>query len=381
MRLHFFLKGPMSEATPRYRGYLLAAELRKRGADVHTYPALRPWWGAQIAWDRCTDMARHSGTFLRAGSADVFYLVRTIYQSDFIRLLLAGKRLRGIRFIFDFDDPKYLTAPETMVRLTRAADAVVVGSHALADWARQHNSQVALVPTSVPFGVYSRFARDRSRANGELVVGWVGIGPNHLDNLPLVVPALRRLHREGVPVRFVLFGARGRQAVRDVFAAPLADGVSVDFVDELEWERPEAIARALSGLDVGVMPLADNEINRAKCAFKAIEYMACGVPTVASAVGESLYLIDDDRNGLLARTAEDWYVALKRLFLDPDLRRRLGEAGQETVRERYSLEANAPRILEIAKAVVAKPRRRLWPEPQATAAVQALGEGSARRPD
>ena len=356
MRLHFFVKGPISQATPRYRGYLISEELRARGADVHVHPPLRPWWGAQLALGRWADLARHLRIFLRADSEDVFYLVRTIYQSDFIRILLAGKRLRNIRFIFDFDDPKYLTAPRLMARLTRAADAVVVGSHALSRWARQHNSQVTLVPTSVPFGVYSQFARDPSRANGELVVGWVGIGPNHLENLALVVPALRRIHRERMPIRFVLFGSLGRHEVRDVFASALAEGLAVDFVNELEWDRPEAVARALAGLDVGVMPLVDSEVNRAKCAFKAIEYMACGVPTVASAVGESLHLIDDERNGLLARTDDDWYAALKRLSLDRALRQRLGEAGQATIRERYSIEANAPRILEIAKAVNGIPR-------------------------
>jgi glycosyltransferase involved in cell wall biosynthesis len=95
------------------------------------------------------------------------------------------------------------------------------------------------------------------------------------------------------------------------------------------------------------MPLEDTEQNRGKCAFKAIEYMACGVATVCSAVGENLHLIEDGRTGLLARTPDEWFEKLGSLLRDRALAARIGRAGQELVRGRYSLEANAPRLREI----------------------------------
>jgi glycosyltransferase involved in cell wall biosynthesis len=247
----------------------------------------------------------------------VLYLVRTIYQPDFVGLVWLLKRLFGTRVVFDFDDAKFLRRPRQILRLTRLADAVVVGSHALAGWASRHNPRVHIVPTSVPFEVYSRYTHDYAAERaGPATVGWIGIGPDHVANLALMSPALTRLRRAGVPVRFVLIGAQGRREVYDVFSDARAQGVEVEFIDELEWSRPERVASEIGRFEVGVMPLEDTEQNRGKCAFKAVEYMACGVATVCSAVGENLYA-------------------------------RLGRAGQELVRERYSLEANAPRLREI----------------------------------
>jgi glycosyltransferase involved in cell wall biosynthesis len=95
------------------------------------------------------------------------------------------------------------------------------------------------------------------------------------------------------------------------------------------------------------MPLQDTEQNRSKCAFKAIEYMACGVATVCSAVGENLHLIEDGRTGLLAHTPDEWHEKLGALLRDRALCGRLGRAGQETVRLRYSIETNAKHLREI----------------------------------
>lgn len=356
--VHFFLKGPRSQATPRYRGYLMAEALERIGLTVMVHAPLRAHRARDVRHERLRELSRLAKTLWRA-RADVLYLVRTIYQPDFIALVWLSKRLFGTRVVFDFDDAKFLRSPRPMLRLTRLADAVVVGSHALAEWASQHNPRVFIVPTSVPFEIYSRYSHDYADAGGGRppTVGWVGIGPDHVANLALLAPALTRLAREGVAVRFVLIGALGCREVYDVFEAPRAAGVEVVFVDDLDWSRPELVAREIGRFDVGVMPLEDTEQNRGKCAFKAIEYMACGVATVCSAVGENFHLIEDGRTGLLARTPDDWYEKLGRLLRDRGLGARLGRAGQGRVRESYSLEANAPRLSEILSPLSSRPRR------------------------
>jgi glycosyltransferase involved in cell wall biosynthesis len=345
--IHFFLKGPRSQATPRYRGYLMAEELERGGLRVVVHPPLPVRRARERAHERVRDLPRLARSLWRARGG-VLYLVRTIYQPDLVRLVWLLKRLFGTRVVFDFDDAKFLRRPRQILRLTRLADAVVVGSHALAEWAGRHNARVHIVPTSVPFQVYSRYTHDYgAERTGPAIIGWIGIGPDHVANLALMAPALSRLHDAGLAVRFVLIGALGRREVYDVFADARAQGVEVEFVDELEWARPETVAREIGRFEVGVMPLEDTEQNRGKCAFKAVEYMACGVATVCSAVGENLHLIEDGRTGLLARTPDEWFEKLATLVRDRALGARLGRAGQELVRARYSLEANAPRLREI----------------------------------
>jgi glycosyltransferase involved in cell wall biosynthesis len=361
--VHFFLKGPRSQATPRYRGFLMAEALDREGLPVVVHPPLPA--GRERWHQRLRDLPRLARSLWRARGG-VLYLVRTVYQPDFVRLVWLLKRLCGTRVVFDFDDAKFLRRPRQMLRLTRLADAVVVGSHALAEWAGRHNPRVHIVPTSVPFEIYSRHTHDYVAAlQGPATIGWVGIGPDHLANLALLPRALVRLRQGGLAVRFVLIGALGHRGLRELFEEARAGGVEVELIDELEWSRPEQVARAIGRFEVGVMPLEDTQQNRSKCAFKAIEYMACGVATVCSAVGENLHLVEDGRTGLLARTPDEWHEKLGALLRDRALCGRLGRAGQETVRQRYSIEANAKHLREILAP--------LAPAARATTAIAAPG--------
>ncbi len=96
-----------------------------------------------------------------------------------------------------------------------------------------------------------------------------------------------------------------------------------------------------TGFDIGVMPLQDSLFTRGKCAFKLIQYMAAGVPVVASPVGSNQTVVEDGVNGLLAESPQEWEHALEILLADSGLRERMGEYGREIVREKFSLERYA----------------------------------------
>ena len=330
----------------------MAQEVARRGVRsvVHVVPRTEGWpllrrLGA--TWQSLRTLASTE-------RGDVLYLVRTIYRMDFLALVLLARWIGGRRFVFDFDDARYLEFPRPMRLLTGRADAVVVGSHALFDWARLLNPRVHLVPTSVPFARYASAAAGQTRERGRTpVLGWVGAGRNHVENLRILVPVFRELRRRGLAFSFTLLGAEGRAVVHDVFAELRREGLLMEIVDELPWEDVAAVAGHLARFDVGLMPLEDDESARGKCAFKAIEYMACGVPTVCSRVGENRYLVEDGANGFLASGPEEWVARLRALIEDPSLRTRLGQAGQETVRASYSLEVNADRVIAIARQVTA----------------------------
>jgi glycosyltransferase involved in cell wall biosynthesis len=105
-------------------------------------------------------------------------------------------------------------------------------------------------------------------------------------------------------------------------------------------------------IDIGIMPLPDNEWTRGKCAFKAIQYMALGIPTVSSPVGMASEVVQHNANGLLALTPGEWFQALDRLVRDEKLRRRFAEEGRKTVEARYSLKVWGPRFVDLLHAVV-----------------------------
>jgi glycosyltransferase involved in cell wall biosynthesis len=347
LTIHFFTKGPRREATARYRGFLMAEELARHGTPTRVEVVPRTE-GFSFA-DRLREFGRALRALLAVRRGDVLYLVRTIYRRDFLLLVLLARFLRRFRLVFDFDDARYLEFPRPMRLLTRRADAVAVGSHALREWASHHNPHVHLLPTSVPFAEYARHARGDVGPVARPVLGWVGAGRNHVENLRLLVPVFRELRRLGHDFSFELLGAEGRPAVHAVFAPLREEGMALQVVDELPWDDVPSVAARLARFDVGLMPLLDDESARGKCAFKAIEYMACGVATVCSRVGENSYLIEDGVNGFLARDTAEWVEKIGALLADSGLRARLARAGQETVREGYSLEVNAPRLLALAR--------------------------------
>jgi glycosyltransferase involved in cell wall biosynthesis len=105
------------------------------------------------------------------------------------------------------------------------------------------------------------------------------------------------------------------------------------------WQpwSPETEVEDLSRLDIGIMPIPDDEWARGKCALKALQYMAMGVPTICSPVGANSEVIQHGENGLLASTTDEWISCFQMLVDDSELRRRLGLTGRRTVEDRYSM--------------------------------------------
>jgi glycosyltransferase involved in cell wall biosynthesis len=109
----------------------------------------------------------------------------------------------------------------------------------------------------------------------------------------------------------------------------------------------------LQDIDIGVMPLPDTPWERGKCGYKLIQYMACGKPVVASPVGVNSEIVRHGESGFLAETDAEWEEALTMLAADPGLRQRMGAAGRRRVEEEYSLQVQAPRLIELICSMVA----------------------------
>jgi glycosyltransferase involved in cell wall biosynthesis len=100
------------------------------------------------------------------------------------------------------------------------------------------------------------------------------------------------------------------------------------------------------------MPLADDEWAKGKCGLKVLQYMACGVPVVASPVGVNREIINDGENGFLAATDKEWLEKLSLLASNEELRRKIGQKGRETVEKHYSLKLWGPRVASLYKSLI-----------------------------
>jgi glycosyltransferase involved in cell wall biosynthesis len=117
-------------------------------------------------------------------------------------------------------------------------------------------------------------------------------------------------------------------------------------VEALPWNLNSEVDD-LSLIDIGLMPLPDDEWARGKCGLKALQYMALGIPPIVSPVGVNSDIVTHGENGLIATTNDEWFDSIKLLVEDEPLRRQLGAAARETVVERYSGQAWAPRFVQI----------------------------------
>ncbi|MGD9588981.1 MAG: glycosyltransferase family 4 protein [Pyrinomonadaceae bacterium] len=285
---------------------------------------------------------RRGSVVSAAGGYDLIYLFREAallgpawYERRFGRT--------GVPVVFDFDDAvfvayrspsngylSYLKFPGKTATICRIATHVIAGNPYLADYAREHNPNVTIVPTTIDTDKYE--AKEKPAANdGPVTIGWSG-SFSTVQHLDTVRDALQELAKtESFRLR--------------VIGTPEYSLPGVE-TEAMPWRSETEIAD-LSAIDIGLMPLPDENWTRGKCALKALQYMALGIPTVCSPVGVNTAIIDDGVNGFLAGSRDEWINKLRTLLHSPDLRRMVGLEGRKTVEEGYSARSQAPRVLEI----------------------------------
>lgn len=249
--------------------------------------------------------------------------------------------LRGAPYVLDYDDAVFHTYDQhcwAIVRklygrrldgLMARAKLVVCGNQYLADRARTAGAQwVEVLPTVIDLDryPYPQSVTNSSQSDTIRLV-WIG-SPSTAKYLHLIHGALRDLARR---YSFVL---------RVIGADVRMDGVQIECV---KWTEDTEVA-AISECTVGLMPLLDTSWERGKCGYKLIQYMACGLPVVASNVGVNSEIVKNEVNGILTISAEDWVSALERLLIDGELRRHMGKAGRQRVEDEYCIQKTGPKL-------------------------------------
>ena len=347
---------PVEAAATRYRLQQFIDPLAARGIELTVKPFLssdsfkrlyRHHSRVRTAVDLMSATARRLASCAMLGRADVILVQREamILGPPIVEWLAARVFQRPM--VLDLDDATYVpyTSPtygglakalkffrktDDLIRWSRV---VICGNQTVAEYVSSKGARAEIIPTVVDT---EKFKPAASGHRSVPVVGWVG---TH-STFPFVQTILPALSEVAKTQTFKL----------KIVGAGSAD-VSVPGieVENLEWKMEREVADFQS-LDVGLYPVnADNNWATGKSGFKAIQYMAAGVPYVATPIGAAAHIGQENLTHFFATTQEEWIEKLKTLLNDPKRRREMGEAGRRHAVECYHLESQAEKLAKVLR--------------------------------
>jgi glycosyltransferase involved in cell wall biosynthesis len=316
MKRVLVLANNLAQASYRLRVAALIPLLRDRGFELDVQ--LRP-----KGWLAGPKLRRILQT---AGSYHAVLLQRKFLEPSDGRIL----REQARRILYDVDDAvMYHNRPVGLVsrwRTQRRFDAtakifdhVIAGNGYLAEIFRQRGCRVSVVPTVVDPGHYLQKTHEPTKSP-RLV--WIG-SHSTIQYVQQFLPALEQASREVPGLRLLTIANATVQS--DVLP-----------VEHAEWSE-QTEASALCRGDIGIAPTPIDPWTLGKCGFKIVQYMASGLPVIASPVGANAELVQEGVTGFLPKEPSDWPDAIVKLAGDVELRSRMGEAARATVMSKYSI--------------------------------------------
>jgi len=343
VRVLFLTKYTAGGPSSRYRVLQFLPFLESRGVQstVHalhddSYLAARYAGARTSSFYLARRVASRLSVLVSASRYDLVFIQKEMFPHlvDLPEWFLSRA---GVRYVVDLDDAIHLMYVNSrsmlrgkMARVLSHASLVLAGNRYLEQYARRYNERVLFFPTVVDT---ERFAPGNPRDSAEgkpTIVGWMGT-PETVKYLDGIIPALEA-SVEKTPLSLLVIGARAPSTrCLDVLAR--------------SWSEAEE-AQDLRAMDIGVMPLADDEWSRGKCALKLIQYMSAGVPSVTSPLGAALEFVCDGENAWLASNPEQWSDRICDLAKSPERRLEMGRRARATIEADYSLKVWGPRFVD-----------------------------------
>ncbi|HAZ10644.1 MAG TPA: glycosyl transferase family 1 [Candidatus Omnitrophica bacterium] len=341
-RILFLPKYAHNAASTRYRVIQYIPYLKSLNIDCAVVPLLSEAYlkvkfktGKTLYFEILKGFLKRIWVVLWAAKYDlvVIYCEALPY---FPAILEKYLKLRRIPYVFDFDDAIFHAYGQHKYWIVRwvfrkkigvvvgGARQVVAGNRYLAQYAEALNSNVRIIPTVVDTNRYPEKKYTVSAKN-KFTIGWIG-SPSTAVYLKTIGKILQQFSRDH-DVRIILVGS-----------GPI--NIPNLTLEIRQWAENTEI-RDIQDFDVGIMPLPDTLWARGKCGFKLIQYMACGLPVIASCIGANKEIIDNNKNGFLVESSEEWYNALAALYKDVNLRKSMGSAGRLKAIQQYSLQSVA----------------------------------------
>lgn len=291
--------------------------------------------------------AKRLGNVLSLGKYDIVFIQREAFilgTTVFEKLFARSKA----KVVFDFDDSiwmqnvsegnkglSFLKNADKTKDIIAASDLIFAGNEYLANYARPFNPNVVVVPTTIDTDEYRREVI--APHPGRVCVGWSG-SFSTIQHFETSLPALRLLKAKyGDRVYFKVIGdGNYRNPELDIVGLP--------------WKKNTEI-HDLSEIDIGLMPLPDDEWANGKCGLKGLQYMALEIATLMSPVGVNSVIIQDGVNGYLASEPQEWVDKISMLVENEELRLQMGKSGRKTVVHKYSVLSERSHYLELLEGL------------------------------
>lgn len=352
MRIIVYPKYSAMGPSSRYRMYEYLHYLEKEGIDYVVKPLLGDWYltgvwhhqskakvGLHIIWAYLKRIV--SVLFLH--SNDVVWIGAELLPS-FPGWMEKYMKLRGIVYVLEFDDAVFHNYDKKRAKITRRlyadkfekvirnASTVICGCRYLADYSKRWNTNVIIIPTCVDREKYNVALNNENK----LVIGWIG-SPSSSSYIEIVIEALKELMEE-VDFELHLIGF-------DRQYEHLLEGINYRIKD---WANNTEI-EDMTKFSIGIMPLPDTPFSRGKCAFKLVQYMAMGIPTISTPL-QSNVDIDRGCGNLFANNTDEWHEAFTKLMTDRGLREQIGVKNKEIALKYYTFQATWQSKINIIKS-------------------------------
>lgn len=277
----------------------------------------------------------------------VFSYDRVVIEKEIFPFLpaLAERMLKllGIQYIVDYDDAIFHNYDQSsnpiiknflgnkIAKVMRLSGTVVAGNQYLADYAaRSGAKKIEIIPTVIDL---ERYPVKQNTDADQCIVGWIGTKTTFEKHLLPCKDWIKALQNQEPNIRFHIVG----------ITEDMDLGKNVKYI---EWTEETEVAEILK-MDIGLMPLQDSKWEKGKCAYKLIQYAACGIPGVASDVGVNREVTVPGETGILAAGEEEWIQAIKTLKSNTELRHQLGSNARKKVEERYCIQQTSTKWKEI----------------------------------
>ena len=256
----------------------------------------------------------------------------------------------GRKVIYDIDDLVYLPGIKSDANpvaayikgtkkpffMMKRANHVITCTPYLDNIVRKYNQYTTDISSTINTSIYLP-KTDYAIHNNKVILGWSG-SVSTAKHLRLLEPVFKQLQQEGIAFKLLVMGDESFHI----------DGIEVE---ALAWKESYEV-EVIKKFDIGLYPLPDEQWVYGKSGLKALQYMAAGIPTIATAIGTNFRIIEDNYNGFLVSTNMEWVAKLKQLIIDKELRERIGKNGAGVVKKKFSVDANRDTYLTIIRNVI-----------------------------
>ena len=283
-----------------------------------------------------------------------FFLLFSLKQYDYIFIhreatpvgpaffeFIAARILKK-KIIYDFDDAiwipnfseansffSFLKGYSNVKHICRWAYKISCGNEFLCNYALQYNKNVSYNPTTIDTENYHNIVKDQKAGN--FVIGWTG-SHSTIRYINEVLPVIKELENK-FEFKFMVI-------------SDLKPEFELKSLVYHKWKKDSEISDLLN-FNVGIMPLKDDRWAKGKCGFKALQYMALGIPAIVSPVGVNTRIVNNGINGFICETPEEWKTALTSVLNDRNELIRLGENTRTKIESEYSVHSNAANFINL----------------------------------